>query len=92
MSELLPCPFCRDGGRPMSLLASEPGRTPVWCMDCGATADSPAAWNARYERTCRNLDGGAGFRCSRCGERRFLGWGEQDYARCPGCGARVIEE
>lgn len=91
MSELKPCPFCSDGGDPVALLSSKPGRTPVWCMRCGSMADSPAVWNARYERTCHNLDGGAGFRCSRCGERRFVGWGEQDYERCPKCGAKVVE-
>ena len=90
--KLKPCPFCKDGGQPTALLVSKPARTPVWCMRCGAMADSPEAWNARYERTCRNIDAHGGFLCSRCGERRFTGWGEDDYERCPRCGALVEEE
>lgn len=55
-------------------------------------------WNARAERTCRNVDGGkpqAGtfdvggvFRCSACGfAYRFS---EMPYPFCPECGAKVV--
>ena len=64
---------------------------------CGAVggwkpteAEAIAAWNARAERTCRNVSlDNSQFYCSMCECTVVMPllWGDLKY--CPGCGARV---
>lgn len=105
--ELKPCPFC--GGEAKAFYCEESGTLDVQCQQCGAIpfigsrtserktmADVIAAWNARAERTCRNIgfETGDDFKCSACGEA----YNESDDMAMPAsridwcfsCGAKVV--
>lgn len=83
-NQLLPCPFC---GSPAELLHTKAWDYFVRCTDKGCAARTRQyhennvgavnAWNARAERTCRNVNkewektsfahAGTSFCCSECG-------------------------
>lgn len=62
--ELLPCPFCKDGGKPERHSTEHFVGNPssgivemedwVTCIICGASADTHV-WNQRAERTCKAI-------------------------------------
>lgn len=56
------------------------------------------AWNARWERTCRNLRSGSDFKCSECGcevvgSDYFMeaNINNGDWNYCPNCQRKVVE-
>lgn len=103
--ELKPCPFC--GGE--AALTCHDNHYVAQCMNdmCGVSAytelrypqsaeSAAAAWNTRFERTCRNVMNEAyAFECSGCGctvaggDELGHDSSEGAFRFCPNCGARV---
>lgn len=98
MSELKPCPFCGGHARPQrEFMSNGYEYTAVVCLGCGATMPGNYSmhgdqaewdWNHRAERTCRMIDNGAEFCCSKCDRRHDY---DDEPRFCMGCGAKVVE-
>ena len=103
MTDLKPCPFC--GGEPRIVHFTQDACY-VLCenIDCmamqkvyGTKSEAIAAWNARAERTCRNIRNWSNheFECSSCGYELYPedGTYESDGTLrfCPNCGAKVVD-
>ena len=95
MTDLKPCPFC--GGEASVQTTYGYGVSEAFCLDCGAHTGHPpggcteaeaiAAWNARAERTCRNIAepdemSDKSFTCSECGARGPYGEGTYHIGGC----------
>lgn len=90
---LLPCPFC---GGEADIWEEYRNTWNVYCTRCGAEtgypagsfpeAEAVAAWNRRFERTCRYVGDEASGGCSEC-----RGWLDPGCSYCPSCGAKVVE-
>ena len=102
MADLKPCPFC-GGEAAVTCLNKGQCQARVGCVGCGATinryyrskVDAAEAWNARWERTCRDalpekhgepIEGY--WECSECGCEIGDDCDAPKY--CPNCGAKVV--
>lgn len=110
MDKLKPCPFCGGEADWWQTLS---GTYQAYCYNdnceihphtcCYVTLEEAiAAWNTRYEPTCKNVSKGYGFNCSSCGcviaeddLTYFSIKGSCVFAlhypkHCPECGKRVV--
>ena len=97
--ELKPCPFCGGEAELTGFGAPEYW---VWCPNCKASADmhtgmenAIAAWNARAERTCRNIAesdemSDKSFTCSECGARGPYGEGIYHIGGCKEIDGKLV--
>ena len=105
MSELKPCPLCGgraelqdDLGREDRIfyraVCGDGGCQGHYCNNWSMTPEEAAGrWNARHERTCTKVPGKMHYgerrpKCSECG----YGLGDDRWAYCPKCGAKVVSE
>lgn len=99
MEKLKPCPFC--GGEFTQVRYIGLSKDSAFkrgyrgeCCDCFAItkactdpAEAAAVWNARAERTCKNMQE-HGFECSECDF--FDAYADETRINyCPNCGAKV---
>lgn len=109
MTELKPCPFC-GGEAKFNMYRTT---CSVDCQECRigtyqVTLDdyksAIAAWNNRYERTCRNVSKWPDERleCSECGSiADYASYEDEPFVMvdgvadipnyCPNCGAKVVD-
>lgn len=87
---LLPCPFC--GGEALAVFADDLFFVGCMAPSCGgyvlsdSLKEAVAAWNRRFERTCRYVGDEVSGGCSEC-----RGWLDPGCSYCPNCGAKVVE-
>lgn len=102
MTELEPCPFCKDGGT-VEVYHDFMDLWHINCRECGCMTGAypseehaASVWNTRAECTCRwshddYHDETNNIWTTECGER--FSWESFGHPKCcPNCGAKVVSE